>query len=286
MQRFLITGACLIGLVLTGCNGAATQAILPTATPAPTLALASATPTPLPPPTVTPFPTVTPRGVAELPTDSAAPTSDLPGTPAATAALQATVAPTTDSSVAGEINKDAVLFQAGFDQGWPSIDDPGVKISIISGQYDFKIGPRDSGFISTSVINTADLYAEVQTVVTACPANSGYGLRFRQQSNGDYYALIVTCANHYSLLARINGTLSKQPLFTGALPVGIDATTGTHTVGILTRAETFSFYVDGQLVGQTSDTHFTSGDIALYAFTDSDSVIQVAFDNLGVWTVR
>jgi hypothetical protein len=285
MRRWLWAGLCAISVVMAGCGGAS-QTVLPTATPAPTQVIPTATLTVTPPPTVTPFPSLTPRGTGEATaqsTDALAGTQAGGATQPATQALQPTSA---SGSGADGINRGAVLFTAGFEQGWPTIDEATAKVSIISGKYNFELGPYDARFISTTGVDAENLYAEVDVAVSACPASGGYGLLFRQSTGGNYYALIITCSGWYSLLARVGGTLAKDPVASGALPAGIDPKNGSHVVGVATQGDTISMYLDGQLIGQATDTRLDSGDIALYAFTESDSLIQVAFDNLEVWAIQ
>lgn len=285
MRRVVWIGVCVISVMVAGCGGAS-GTVLPTATPAPTQVIPSATATVTPPPTVTPFPTLTPRGVSEA---TAVSTDASAGTPVEGATLVPTqaVQPTSASGGGPEgIHRGAVLFTAGFEQGWPTIDEATAKVSIISGKYDFKLGPYDSTFISTTAVAAENLYAEVDVAVSACPASGGYGLLFRQSTGGNYYALVINCSGRYSLLVRLGGTLAQQPVASGTLPAGIDATTGSHVVGVATQGDNISLYLDGQLIGQATDTRLDSGDVALYAFTESDSLIQVAFDNLEVWAVQ
>jgi hypothetical protein len=177
------------------------------------------------------------------------------------------------------------LFNADFSQGWPTVNDAGVKISISNGQYNFSIGPRDSGLINTAALNKNDIYAQVDVSIMKCSGGGGYGLIFRQKDTSNYYSFILFCNSSYSLLARIAGTL-KAPIQTGPLPEELLSESGTHQLGVMAKGETLSAYLDGHLIAEVQDNRLSSGDVALYAFSESENIIEVGFDNLEVWAIR
>jgi hypothetical protein len=178
------------------------------------------------------------------------------------------------------------IFSADFAQGWPSINDETAKISLNGGAYSFSIGPFDSRFMSTSVVDQGDYYIEVDVNVPECSEGTGYGLLMRQQDANNYYAYIIFCNNTYSLLARVNGSIPGGPLAVGPLPEGVSDTTGSHTLGAMARGQNITVFFDGEVVTDIDDDRHQQGDIALYALSQGTSVIQVDFDNLEVWALQ
>jgi hypothetical protein len=298
MARLFIIGVCLLSLIgLAACASMPPAAGLPTATLAPTQVIPTTTSTPAPPPTVTPYPTVTPRSVAEVTVTSetttdataqssqAASTAQTTSTSAATGSVPTPTARSTGGG--GTETHGAQLFRTDFSRGWPTLNEASAKIEIVDGQYQFKIGPYDARFMNTSAVKQGDILAQVEVNITDCPEKGGYGLIFRQKDSTNYYSFMVFCSNAYSLIARVNGSLGTGgPMAAGSLPGGMSAQSGTHTLAVRAEGSSITIYIDGQSLAQVSDERFTTGDIAMYVFSESGNVVQVAFDNLEVWAAK
>lgn len=279
-------------IYLYGCS-ARPSGTLPTATLIPTQPIPTNTPTPLPPSTVTPYPTITPQGDVSPPDESVAPNDGegvQPTSEGAGSGQSETPVPTVTTApvvrqgnVPAGLNLGSVIFTADFTQGWPSVDDPTAKISIVNGQYAFAIGPFDGRFFNTSTVDQGDLYAQVDAQILECSEGGVYGLLFRQSDAGNYYAFLLFCNNTYSVISRVNGSLRSSPIVTGDLS-GADAS-GNHSLGVLAQGDNLTFYLDGQQLATASDQRHTSGDVALYAASQSSNVMQVAFDNLKIWSL-
>jgi len=180
-----------------------------------------------------------------------------------------------------------VIFSADFYQGWPSIQDTSAKIYLSNGQYIFEVGPYDGRFIATTAVNRSDLYAQVEATPIECVTNGGYGLMFRFSDAGNYYLLTIFCNNSFSVVSRIGGTFAGGVALTGTLPAGLDAASlTTHTLGVLSRANTHTLYFDGQAIASFSDDRLQQGDVAIYAVSEGSGVLKVAFDNLKVWATQ
>ncbi len=210
-------------------------------------------------------------------------TTELPPTPASTSI------PTATAGSAGILpaipDLGAVLFGADFSRGWPSIDESTAKIALRNGQYLFEIGPYDGRYFTTNAVRTSNYYAQVEAFPDECPSGGAYGLLFRFVDSGNYYGLILFCNNAYSVTGRTNGALQSSPLLAGMLPADIDAASGTHVLGVLAQNGSFTFYVDGQALGSASDSRHESGDVAMYALSQTADVMRVAFDNLEIRAV-
>jgi len=297
MKQKLFTGIYLLGLLYfwIGCASPVSVAPLASATAAPTHLIPSSTATLLPPPTVTLYPalsasqtisqdiTATSDGTNQA---GESPTALTSSVPAFTPTFASTADPQTNFKMPPvDIALGSKLFNADFSQGWPTINDTGVKISISNGQYDFTVGPRDSGLINTAAVNKSDIYAQVDVSIRDCSEGGGYGLIFRQKDTWNYYAFILFCNSSYSVIARISGML-KAPIQTGPLPEGLLSQRGTHQLGVMAKGEILSIYMDGYLITEVQDNQLNSGDVALYAFSESENIIEIGFDNLEVWAIR
>jgi len=176
---------------------------------------------------------------------------------------------------------------ADFSQGWPSIDEATAKIRLAGGRYIFEVGPFDGRFITTTAIDTDDLYAQVEATPESCLEGGGYGLLFRFSDNGNYYLYNVYCNNTYTVIARVNGSLAPSALSHGPLPGSVRVSDAyPNTLGVLTTGDRFTLYLDNQVVASVSDDRHATGDLALYVVSEGANIVRVAFDNLEVWAVR
>jgi hypothetical protein len=63
----------------------------------------------------------------------------------------------------------------------------------------------------------------------------------------------------------------------------LSATT-PHTIGVLLDGNFLAMYLNGQLLGSTSDTTFDQGMVGLYAESGNAQVV-LRFDNFRVWNL-
>ena len=291
----------IMGVATAGLIGCAGQSggDLPTATPPPIMPTETMTATFLPPPTVTAFPTATQRGdsgIAPPPVDGSTatpqPGAAITATPSGPTAIPTTAAPTAtltqppppipipDGTILGER-----VFTADFFQGWPPADFPTVKMGIVDGQYVITAGPSDAGVRNSGTVNQKDLVQQIELTLSSCPAQTGFGMRFRQKDSGSYYRISVFCDNTYAAGTVLSGSVTI--IGSGSLPSGVDASTaGKHTLGVAAFNQGLTFYFDGKLVGTASEASLDQGDVAFYAFSQGPQVISVAFDNWQVWSLR
>lgn len=305
-SSLVIAGVTVAALwLLAGCRSAPAP-VLPTATPVPTQAISTATVTPLPPPTVTAYPSPTMRGAdgAVPPTvDVSSPATGAPGAPGTSApVVQATQAPTLTPSITPSpaptltptvsfinlpsgVSLGGAIYFSDFEAGWPSTNDPTAKIAIKNGQYVFEVGPYDGRYFNTTLIKQANLYVQVEVTPDTCPQKAGYGLMFHFVDANNYYLLTVFCDNTYTAIAKVAG--SVMALNYGSLPSGLDAKqNGVLHLGVLARGTSYTLFLEGKSIGSFDDSQFPQGDVAIYAVSQGNKVLKVAFDNLKVWSVQ
>lgn len=301
MQRLTQTTlcACLL-MLLSGCGGTS-SVVLPTTTPAPTQEVPTATATFLPPPTVTPFPTATPRGTGQPPLVDVAMTpgglitpeasSEMPsdaGTPTAAATPlppTATLTPTTPPDIPDDVTVGSVLYTTSF-QGWPTANEPTAKMSFADGLYLFEVGPKDARYWTTLAVSQSNMYIQMEVTPRQCPAKprTGYGLIFRYVDENNYYLLTIFCDKSFTVGGKDSASIFGN---NGVLPDDIDPTSSTaHRVGVLARGDEFKLYFDKQPIGNFRDDRRQKGDVGIYAISQADEAIKVAFGTLKVWVIN
>jgi hypothetical protein len=288
---------------VAGC-GTYQQATLPTTTPAPILSAPTVTATFIPPPTVTLYPTATVRtGEADViivtATVISMGVSSSVDSPTQSQATQAqpqpgatlpVVMPIASSSATQEdfpagISIGDQIFFADFFMGWPAIDEASAKIQLDNGKYRFEVGPYNAKFLYTTVVDQANLYASIEATLIDCPARGGFGLMYRFVDSSNYYLVTLFCDNTYTVVARINGSITG--IDHGNLPDGVKLTPDqTYTLGVMAKDQSFDIYLNGNSIASFTDNRINQGDVALYAASQGDHVTRILFDNLKVWAVR
>lgn len=299
MRRLIQTTLYIcLAVLLSGC-GSTSSIVLPTTTPAPTQVVPTATATFLPPPTVTSFPTATPRGTGQppvvdldmtpgglvtpvtLPTEPIASTSTVAATPLPPTA---TLTPTLPPDVPEEVTVGSMLFSTSF-QGWPTENGPTATSSFVDGLYLFEIAGDARKYYSGGV-NQRNMYAQLEVTPKQCPAKprTGYGLMFRYVDDNNYYLLTIFCDKTYTIGGLDSGSIFGDRV---ALPSGLDPTSPVvHRVGVLARGDDYTLYFDKEPIGAFRHNRHQQGDVGIYAMSQDNEAIRVAFGNLKVWTIN
>lgn len=293
MQRLTQTTVCgCLILLLSSCGGTS-AVVLPTTTPAPTQEVPTATATFLPPPTVTSYPTATPRGTGQPPmvdlamtpeASSVAPSNAGAATAAATLPPAASPTPTAPPDIPDGVTVGSMLYTTSF-QGWPTANDPTAKISFTDGLYQFEIS-RDARYYTTLALKQRNMYVQMEVTPKQCPSKAlvGYGLIFRYVDEGNYYLFTIFCDKSFTIGGKDGGSIFGNR---GTLPGDLDPTrSGAHQVAILARGDDYTLYFDKKSVGTFQSNHHQQGDVGIYAMSQADEAIRVAFGNLKVWTIN
>lgn len=249
------TAFLLVAALITACNA-------PTAEPQPT-----DTPVTLPtalPPTLEP----TPTEVATLP-----PATPEPPTP--TAESPAAIDPT----LLGIVIYDSDL------RNWPTLASEGPSGTANSQPTDagYEVAvPRNWGhFAFAARLSEATFDARLTASPTACPTSQGgYGLIFHYVDATSYRYAIIRCDNTYLIFearAPQGRTLSE-----GALPEGIDVTTGQHTIRVQVVGSDLTLIVDDREAARLPLTDAPAGDFAAYVRALNEGGVTAVFTRLEV----
>ncbi len=139
--------------------------------------------------------------------------------------------------------------------------------------------------------NYSNFTFETQMLIKTGGADAGGGLIFRaNENNSQYYRLFIGTDGSYFVLVSVDSTGSgssgnaRQLVLdtASAFNTGLGA---TNTIAIVARGNTFSFYVNQQLVGHAfTDSTYTSGQVGFDAGgADGKTPTDVVFTNVKVW---
>ncbi|HLX40151.1 MAG TPA: hypothetical protein VKR42_06440 [Ktedonobacteraceae bacterium] len=116
--------------------------------------------------------------------------------------------------------------------------------------------------------------------------NSCGGIIFRNQVDSyvaDYYEFyICTDGNYYCGV--VGGLYNSLANGAAIFNTGVQQ---PNILAVVAQDSQFQLYVNGVLVNQVNETHFSNGTIAVFAYylTDPNAVNEVAFNDVKVWTL-
>lgn len=239
----------LVGVGLSACApGAASEALLPTATPAPSL-----TPTP----TIVWFPPTPTRTL--MPTQEVAPTPEQrPGV-------------------------GALLLEDDLSgPRWPAAHSGAGSVAYGNSELTLAISQPKGALVSLSSEPTLDdFYAEVTTKASLCRDGDAYGLLLRASSEQDFYRFVINCGGALRLERANNGKLALLQDWTpsGQVPPGSPL---VLRVGVWVAGKEMRFFIDDVYQFSASDPVFSSGRLGLYARSAGETPVTVSFSKLVV----
>lgn len=126
-----------------------------------------------------------------------------------------------------------------------------------------------------------DFVLEVDAWQRAGAPESSYGVLFRVGEDGQFYRFDITGNGLYMVERRaVDGTwtrLVREWTPTAAINQGLNV---ANRLKVIANGADLTFYVNGILLTQLSDTSLSDGYIALDAGSFAGTALQVSFDNL------
>jgi hypothetical protein len=131
----------------------------------------------------------------------------------------------------------------------------------------------------------SDFVLEVDARQASGSPDSSYGILFRMQDKDQFYRYEITGDGHF-MLERRNADASWTRLMpdwtaSAAINQGLNV---VNRLKIIASSSQITVYANDVLLQQVSDTAYTSGGIGLDAGSFGDKDLQVAFDNLVVFS--
>jgi len=231
------------------------------------LPTATITPTPRP---ATNTPTTT---LTYTPTTTFTPTEVPPAT--GTATLTPTVTPTLFGVTA--IKDDFTTN----DTGWPVVDTPNYRMGYRDFAYQIYVDTVTSPIYSVRSWNYDDVQVEIDGQKRVGPDDGYYGVVCRFTEGGNYYALVVSPDNTYTIFKAKGGAL--EVLAEGqADPGAINGGDQFNRVRGECYGTTLRLYSNFRLLGEAVDTEFKAGGVGLIAGTRIEGGLDARFDNFVV----
>ena len=178
-----------------------------------------------------------------------------------------------------------VLLEDDFsdpDSGWEEGDYEGGSVGYKDGVY--FVRSESSGDVMWGVASQhfTDIVIDVDATQVLAPSNddNSYGVKCREQPDGDGYGLVISGDGYYSIQIVVDG--DWDPLVDWTTSDVIRQGNATNHIRAVCDGSTLTLFVNGQRLALIEDSTFTSGDIALTATTFEVESTEVHFDNLVV----
>jgi len=137
----------------------------------------------------------------------------------------------------------------------------------------------------------ADAYIEATIKVSECSGSDNYGLIFRIPANVGYnqgYIFAISCDGKYSLrnwdrLTGASGTTTwlQEATESSLIKAGKGQ---TNRLGIMAVGDRLIMYINGEKVGEVSDSAYTSGNFGIYLKAEKSGALKINVDDVQYWT--
>jgi len=216
--------------------------------------------------TPTPWPTVTSRP----PTATALP---------ATATLRPIVTPIPETG--------SILFQDDFSDpgsGWEIEEYEAGSVGYAEGHY--YVTSTEEGIqmwgLAFRDFSDVIIYVDTTQVSASASDDNAYGIMCRVQPNDDGYLLRISGDGYYAIHRVVDGEF--DPLVDWTNSDVIRQGNATNHIRAICNGTYLALIVKGELLAETKDATYTSGDIALTATSFENEPTEIHFDNLVVYT--
>jgi hypothetical protein len=129
-----------------------------------------------------------------------------------------------------------------------------------------------------------NVHMEVTAINNGTDSTTGFGLMCNQQAGADssFYYLALTPAGQYAIAKATTGQsdvfLTNNDQWASSDLIATDA--ASYQIGADCGNGTLTLYVDGQQIASVSDASYTSGGIAIFAWSGEEATsTNVSFDN-------
>jgi hypothetical protein len=131
---------------------------------------------------------------------------------------------------------------------------------------------------------SSDFYLEFTVETSLCQGDDQYGVVFWQQSEGDFYRLLLTCEGSYRLEVAQGGSTIVIHNWEVASRFRPNAP-ASNRFGLWVRNGAFQLYINDTYQFEESIARDRSGDLGIFARTISGSALTVRFSDLQIYRV-
>ena len=205
----------------------------------------------------------------------------------ASLACQAVTSPQSGNPPASDepTDSDTALFSDDFSSTqWGTGTDADSAIEYVNGALNFNIFTENYFVWSTPNAETyQDIHMEVTLINNDTHPTTAFGLVCNKATGDNFYYVAMTPAGQYAIaLAKEGGTdlfLTNNDLWADSDLIAVDA--DSYRIGMDCGNGRLTLYVDGQQIASVADATYTSGGVAVLAWSGEDTGVttNVSFDD-------
>jgi hypothetical protein len=180
---------------------------------------------------------------------------------------------------------EGVLFQDDFadpDSGWDQVTAADGVTDYADGIYRIFINNANTDVWANPDLNFGDVRVEVDATKVAGDDNNDFGVVCRYQDAENFYFFVISSDGYYGIGKVVEGaqTLIGNELMQPS--EDINQGDSSNRVGAECAGSALRIYANDQLLLETEDTSFTSGDVGLIAGSFDNPGVDIHFDNFVV----
>lgn len=145
------------------------------------------------------------------------------------------------------------------------------------------LAPQTVGW-SVADLVADDFYLEVDAFHIDGPLDNEYGVLFRYVDAKNFYRFGASHDGYYSLQMMVDGEWVDLVEWTKSDLLRTGEGAG-NTLGVWAEGEQITILLNGEALATVTDSTFRSGQIALMAGTFEEGDVEVAFDDLFLWSL-
>jgi hypothetical protein len=191
-------------------------------------------------------------------------------------------------TASGDAVAGKLLFSDDFSSsksGWGWLTEGDFLAAYKSGSYILTVVPADYwDYYSNSRLNLSDFIVEVEATKKGGPDDNVFGLAVRRTGPGDYYAFLISSDGYYDMEEHNDDTWVTSENWTKS--EAIKTGSQTNLIRVVAQGDKFSFYANGEKLGDFVDDTLSSGSIGLFAGSQTEGNVTIAFDNFKVWSLK
>jgi hypothetical protein len=170
--------------------------------------------------------------------------------------------------------------------GWPKKpSDPKVSnLGYKNGEYFITVFQKNKATSAWLTSSFGDFVIEVETTQKGGPDDNDYGIILRRIDKDNYYRFKISGTGYYGFDKWQDGEWTDIIPWTRS--TAINNGMATNLMKAECNGDKFTFYANGDKLGDCSDHSFASGNIGLIAGTHDEGGVKISFDNLKVWAIN
>jgi len=178
-----------------------------------------------------------------------------------------------------------VLFQDDFadsSSGWDSYSDSDGATDYVNGVYRIYINDTSTDYWANPGLDFTDTVIEVDATKVGGPDDNDLGLICRYQDVGNFYFFIISSDGYYAIGKVVDGSQELLGVDNMEYSDTIKQGNTTNHISADCVGSHLVLHVNGQKLGDVTDTAYTSGDVGLMAGTFDEPGTDIHFDNFVV----